>query len=153
MQSLIRNNEAMTEFDKIPPALMSLAYFKAGLPASTMQFLSKDLLRHKYYPVTTHGESISPNEYLEEDPLFGPGQGSLDDTNAWGLVHDKIDKVYSNRTQGAIFKSITDELTWQARIGAFADDVTLYHMNHPTMMVPEVEKMTSQDLQYWVDLL
>ena len=75
MMALSRSDGAITKvdatacFDKIPPTLMSLADCKAGLPRTAMQFLSKALLRHRYYPVTTHGVSTTYNKHSEKTPF------------------------------------------------------------------------------------
>ena len=36
---------------------------------------------------------------------------------------------------------------------AFVDDVTLFHMSQPVMTLPELENVTSKELQLWVNLL
>ena len=36
---------------------------------------------------------------------------------------------------------------------AFVDDVTLFHMSQPVMTLPELENVTSEELQLWVNLL
>ena len=159
MMLLSRRDGAITEvdaiacFDKIPPSLMSLSYCKAGLPAKAMMFLSKALLRHKYHTVTSHGVSTEFNCHTEDSPFFGPGQGSADGTVAWALTHDKIDKVYSEQARGAILTGISRHLNWRATMGAFVDDVSLFHMGDRKLSVPELQKLTSEEVQLWVNML
>ena len=38
-------------------------------------------------------------------------------------------------------------------MGAFVDDVTLFHMSQPVMTLPELENVTSKELQLWVNLI
>ena len=159
MMLLTRRDGAITEvdatacFDKIPPALMSLSYCKAGLPPEIMTFLSKALLKHRYHTVTSHGVSTEYNCHSEDSPFFGPGQGSADGTVAWALIHDKIDKVYSERATGAAFSGISKDLDWRATMAAFVDDVSLFHMSDEDLPLPELEELTSAEVQLWIDLL
>ena len=99
IHSLTRHDGAVTDvdasscFDRIPPSLMYLGYCKAGLCPQAMTLLSKALLKHEYLPVTGHGVSDTANTHSQEHPFNGPGQGSSDGTNAWGVVYDKLDRV------------------------------------------------------------
>ena len=159
MMRLSRKDGAVTEvdasscFDKIPPSLMSLAYCKGGLSPHVMQFLSKALLQHQYHTVTSHGVSDEYNYHSEKSHFYGPGQGLSDGTVAWALTHDKIDKVYSRQAGGAAFTGMTEGLNWRATMGAFVDDVTLYHMGKQKLSLEELESLTSEEAQLWVNLL
>ena len=42
---------------------------------------------------------------------------------------------------------------WQATLGAFINDVKLYHKGDPTEIIEKLQELASQDLQLWKDLL
>ena len=125
---------------------MYLGYCKAGLSPGVMEFLSKALLEHKYVPVTGHGESDLKNTHSPEHPFNGPGQGSSNGTNAWGLLYDKLDKVYQDNTSGGYFTDIRGGIIWQINQGAFVDNVTLYHEGAPRETAESLSEIASQDM-------
>ena len=132
---------------------MSLSYNKGGLHPRTMKFLSKALMRHKYFPLTAHGISNTSNGHSLSTPFFGPGQGSSDGTNGWGLVHDKLAKVYTRTAECGHFTGVTRKLKWRAVMGAFVNDVSLMHKRRPIETVEFLEQLTSRNVQLWTDLL
>ena len=137
VHALTRHDGAITEidntscFDMIVPNLMYLLYNKGGLHPKVMRFLSKALMRHRYFPITAHGVSNTGNGHTPSTPFFGPGQGSSDGTNGWGLVHDKLAKVYTRMAETGCFKGVKGTLMWRAVMGAFVDDISLLHKRHP----------------------
>ena len=144
LHSQIRHDGTVTDadttnrVDHILTNLMSLAYCKAGLDPKAMIFLRKALQKHKYHPVTEHGISPLANEHTESTPFYGPGQGSSDRTNAWGLIHDKIEKVYSKKTPGRPFMDVQRMRSWGAKLGVFVDDVKLYHKGERTIQTVQL---------------
>ena len=132
---------------------MYLGYCKAGLCPEVKDFLSKALLQHEYIPITGHGESHMKNTHSTEHPFNGPGQGLSDGTNAWGLVYDKLDKVYQDHTAGGHFTDIRGNVKWHTRQGAFVDDVTLFHKGKPSETAQSLSRIASKDMQLWTDLL
>ena len=38
-------------------------------------------------------------------------------------------------------------------MGAFMDDVTLFHMGDQNLSLPKLQEMTSREVQLWIDML
>ena len=159
IHTLTRHDGAISEldatscFDNIATNLMYLAYCKNGLHSTPMQLLSKALMRHQYFPITEHGVSARRNGHSNTTPFFGPGQGSSDGTNAWGMIHDKLAKVYERMTECGQFTGVRGDITWKAIMGAFVDDVSLHHKRGPTENVKDLQDIASRDIQLWTNLL
>jgi hypothetical protein len=81
---LLKKNGAITDvdatacYDRIPPILMWLAYFKAGAPWHLILLFAKALEQLLYYIVTAFGKSKIANSHIEFNQFLGPGQGATD---------------------------------------------------------------------------
>ena len=155
---LSRSNASMMDadasafFDCIAPALLYLAYSKAGTSRNTTNLLGKALLRSRYYPTTSHGVLDTYNSHSKLSPFCGSGEGSCDGTPSWVQTCNPCLLTYKDNAKGMKIEDPTGKLTADGTIGAFVDDIKLFH-HSPSNSNMKLLQNTEWDSQQWSNSL
>ena len=78
--------DARACYDIILPILLSLCYWKMGLPEDDCIWLTRALVNMEYHMVTNHGISIQTSKTDQNGPIYDIVQGATDAPEGWLLI-------------------------------------------------------------------
>eukprot|EP00957_Ditylum_brightwellii_P002362 181156-Ditylum_brightwellii.AAC.1 len=81
----------------------------------------------KYHMTTTKGILEEYKSHLQEEPMYGSGQGATDGPAKWTFKDNVIAKTYNKKATGCRMHDPTKSIMKKQNSVRFMDDVTKLH--------------------------
>jgi hypothetical protein len=110
--SLLRMDfDASSCYDRMLPSIASLAARSFG-QHQALSFINATFLRQaKYFLKTKFGLSDEEFSHCPLHPIFGTGQGSVNNPGIWVLISSRLFDAHAARSYGVIIDTIWIELS------------------------------------------
>jgi hypothetical protein len=116
------HNDATLCYNRIIIALANLVARCFGIPKEITKLHGATLEQIRYYVSTAMGISDESYQHLEDDPIYGTGQGSCASPSIWLQICSVLFDCHNQQSYGANYSTTHDKITFKTGMTGFADD-------------------------------